>query len=315
MLVADDPFKAAGDGGFGFAGAAAIANGFLARATRATEEAARQRGAAKIVTADLKWEASILARVDLGNGYAIFDSTNRKILLYDSTSTLLTSSAVNSLPAADDAMYAVEVCYYDGALTATMNSVCVDDLCTDVSSPFVYLGSDSGTVHFDNFVFKKHYDTSEPSDAGCDKCECTLVCSYCLNDAQPSLLLVEHPAYVGSGCTTCDNLPNVLLAPFSGGNCPWGATDNTTECGGTVGRTVTADVVLSGADYKLSVQTRWTDGALYDYTFNFLSASLGTTKPDCMTFDRVECFFDSHTQSGTAVPCDDPVDSAFVTSL
>lgn len=130
----------------------------------------------KIVPVSLKWEAGIIARVDLGSGYAQFDSTNRRIFLRDNAGNLLDSTAVNSLPVADNALYTVEVCLGDkgtrARLTATAFGVCLEADTNDTGDPFVYLASDGGTVHFDNFAFSKHKDSSEPKDGGCPRCDC-----------------------------------------------------------------------------------------------------------------------------------------------
>lgn len=150
-----------------------------------------QSKTSKIVTVSILWETGIVARVDLGTGYAQFDSTNRRIFLRDNDDNLLDSTAVNSLPAFDAALHEVEVCYRGGGLTVTAFGECLSASSPDTGDPFVYLGSDGGTVHFDSFSFSKAKDLSEPADGGCVECEsCPVPCTDgCIDDVASELMM------------------------------------------------------------------------------------------------------------------------------
>ena len=180
-----------------------------------------QGKSAKIVTVDLKWENNIIARVDLGSGYALFDESAGEIRIYDASDTLLDTTS--GLPVSDDALHTVTVCFTpsaddsDGVLTASMGSVCAQDLCPDNDDPFVYLGADSGTVRFDNIVFQKHEDTSEPKDENCSDCGCPILCPACADGNGPEFwiaYLTGFTAGTGSGGASCSAdctpVPNVL---------------------------------------------------------------------------------------------------------
>jgi len=152
-----------------------------------------QSKTSKIITVTFLWEASKQVRVDTGSGYAIFDSTTgaRRIRLYDNDGNLLDSSAVDSLPVADDTLHTAEVCYVGGALTVTIDGVCLDAVSPDTGDVFCYLGSTSGTVKFATFDFKKHKDTSEPKDDGCGDCEaCASDCDTICIEPLPQLFFV-----------------------------------------------------------------------------------------------------------------------------
>lgn len=104
--------------------------------------------------------------------YAIFDSDLRQIRLYDNADNLLESSDVDSLPVADDAIHSATVSLHGGVITASMDGVCIFANTNDEDDPYVYLGSDAGTVKFATFTFTKHKDFSEPKDSRCLRPHC-----------------------------------------------------------------------------------------------------------------------------------------------
>lgn len=165
----------------------------------------------KILTVSFLWEASILIRIDTGSGYAILDSTPaiRQIRIYDNDDNLLASSDLLALPAADDAVHTVEVCLESGAITVTMDGVCLDAVSEDTHDPFVYLGSDGGTVHFTSFSFAKHKDLTEPKDGNCEVCDCPRECNDCCDDPQPAGAYVVDLGVGGWASLTCVGVPGV----------------------------------------------------------------------------------------------------------
>lgn len=271
----------------------------------------------KIITVTFKWEASKQVKVDTGSGYAIFDSTAgaRRIRLYDNSGTLLDSSAVNSLPAYDDAIHTAEVCLEDGALTATMDSVCLDAVSTDTGDAFVYLGSTSGTVKFASFDFKKHWDINEPKDSGCDKCDCPTECPTCSGSA-PGYIAVTIPDDVSCN-GACGDVGGTYILPFNPfgvtylpeGYCGWGA--RTYDCG------------TPGVDCQFSVGSVLTHVSGSYYLTVTLSGSnqiewtlnLGTSLPDCNSFSQTEIPYDSSTSGAPACECSAGGLPAKVTSL
>lgn len=186
----------------------------------------------KIVTVNLKWEEDIIARIDLGTGYVLLDEAAGEIQLYDNDDNLLDS--VSGLPGFDDAMHEVEVCYEGGILTATAFGECVSEVSPDTGDPFVYLGSDGGTVHFDSFVFKKHRDYSEPKDGGCAVCDCPAICLGCCTDPVPAGAYLIDMGAGGwtsttcadfsadpASCDACADVTGEFIVLFTGIPCTW----------------------------------------------------------------------------------------------
>lgn len=166
----------------------------------------------KIITVTFLWEASKQVRVDTGSGYAIFDSANQWIKLYDNDGTLLATSAA-SLPAYDDAIHTAKVCYEGGVLSATWEPLSASEVCKEESSPdtgdaFFYLGSASGTVKFASVDFKKHNDLSEPKDSGCDECGCELECERCTDGIAPGIYRITIAGIVDGTCNECESSLN-----------------------------------------------------------------------------------------------------------
>ena len=152
----------------------------------------------KVITETFLWEASKKVRIDSGSGYAIFDSTTgaKRITLYDNDGTLLSQSDIDSLPASDDTLHSATVSYVGGVLSATMDGVCVQVDSPDTGDPYVYLGSNGGTVKFATFAFEKGLDSTEPKDRCDDGPSCPPEpCSLCDPDDPPGALIIDLSAY------------------------------------------------------------------------------------------------------------------------
>lgn len=189
-----------------------------------------------IINVDLIWDAGIIARVDLGcgagggtngAGYVLLDSasTPRTMKLYDNTGTLL--DTVSGLPATDGLPYPVQLCHYNGVLTATAFGQCATGVSNGTdTNPFAFLGAGAGNApRFDNFVFSKAKDLAEPADGRCERCFCELPpqpCSDCCDDPDPA---GNYVVDLGAGGWTDDTTytDDCLTPPFTAESqpCSW----------------------------------------------------------------------------------------------
>lgn len=216
---------------------------------------------AQIVTVKVNDIASV-ARIYIGNGYAVLTitATTRTLQLYSNAAVLLDDDTVSIVPGGG--FLDVTVCYSRGLLSATVGSLCADAAIAETASAYwVSLGGDNGTV-FDDFVFKKSYDTSEPSDAGCDDCtNCPNECNNCCDSPQPAGAYVVD--FVAGGwtagswyayCTSCaacaETAGEFLLIADS--SCGWAYGED--NCTGF-------DSCVSGAQVRFGIDLElWNDG-------------------------------------------------------
>lgn len=260
-----------------------------------------------IANASFVWNDALQVKVDTGNGYAVFDSANKWIKLYNSTGLLLTTSAAN-LPSHDEAVHFAEVCYESGLLTAKMDGLSVSAASTSTDSVFVNLGSLLGTTSFVSFTLKKHKDEDDPKDSGCDRCETQQNCTECFDGLAPSYYAITIPADITDVfCTPCNLVAGTYIGfPQAPGFCDWVASIPITEiCGGGIGTEPMIIVTLTGLVIEINMTIQGNFGV-----FRIKWKKTYTSKPKCTEFAREEIPYDS--SSGG---CASGGASAFLTAI
>lgn len=261
-------------------------------------------------------------KVDLGTGYALVarldsgDLDAFRLSIHEADGTELDFCEGSN---DETVSHPITVSYAAEVLRAEYGGCCLQAVCSDNGDPFVYLGSTVGTSNFDNFVFEKYKDTSEPSDGGCEETDCPtppVLCGHCLDDEKPQFVLFDVPAMVNDNCVECEAVPSFILEDFGtvGGSCIWQG-GWTSPCSGN-GALVTLGLSFDGTDYILDVYLRFNGppAAGSDNGIHW-QVNLGPDKPNCLTWSNLQLPFFSCTDNVGFENCDATGTFAGITSL
>jgi len=246
--------------------------------------------------------SSVEHRGWLGSAYFTWDGTT--VRLYDLDDDELDNDADDpaSLVADADGMLNFELCQRStGAVSVKIydnetpeHEVCASGATTIFETGFwTSLGGDSGAV-FDDFEFLKGYDTDEPTDSGCERCQvCPVECEECLNDEAPEFLILTIPTDITDGiCNLCDEfIPGTYVLTSTVFSCTWIGSIPGSMCGTSPSSSITVQV----AGGVLTV-TVFVSGAVGSSTFVWEKTY--PSDPECTAWEEEEITFVSESGGG-----------------